>query len=52
MEPGLGWKPAPERIEAVINYLKTLWTPKERESQWEETEVRGRFPPSDAAAHR
>lgn len=28
---------APDEIEAVITYLKTLWTPEQRRFQWEET---------------
>lgn len=31
-------------IQDVITYLKTLWTPEQRQFQWEETQVRGGFP--------
>ena len=34
----------PEEIQNVITYLKTLWTPEQRQFQWEETQVRGGFP--------
>lgn len=35
----------PEQIVEVIAYLKTLWTPEQREFQEEETRARGAFPP-------
>ena len=35
-----------EQTRQVITYLKTLWTPEQRQFQWEETLVRGAFPPS------
>ena len=34
----------PEEMQNVITYLKTLWTPEQRQFQWEETQVRGGFP--------
>ena len=34
-----------QEIRDVIIYLKTLWTPEQRQFQWEETLVRGAFPP-------
>lgn len=36
---------SPEQIRDVITYLKTLWTPEQKQFQWEETLVRGAFPP-------
>jgi mono/diheme cytochrome c family protein len=36
---------SPQEIRDVIIYLKTLWTPEQRQFQWEETLVRGAFPP-------
>lgn len=36
---------SPQEIRDVIAYLKTLWTPEQRLFQWEETLVRGAFPP-------
>ncbi|MBI2735967.1 MAG: cytochrome c [Rhodospirillales bacterium] len=41
---------SPEQIRNVITYLKTLWTPEQRQFQGEETRVRGPFPPSRPAA--
>lgn len=35
---------SPEQIRDVITYLKTLWTPEQRQFQWTETLVRGAFP--------
>lgn len=35
--PAFGETLAPEQIRAVIDYLKTLWTPEERQFQSEET---------------
>lgn len=40
---------SPEQIRDVITYLKTLWTPEQRQFQWEETLVRGAFPPQARA---
>jgi mono/diheme cytochrome c family protein len=40
---------SPEKIRDVITYLKTLWTPEQRQFQWEETLVRGAFPPQARA---
>jgi mono/diheme cytochrome c family protein len=37
---------SPEEIRAVITYLKTLWTPEQRQFQQEETQARGGFPPA------
>ena len=34
----------PDEVQDVITYLKTLWTPEQRQFQWEETQVRGGFP--------
>lgn len=44
---------SPEQIRQVITYLKTFWTPEQRQFQWEETLVRGAFPPRapDSASH-
>jgi len=36
---------SPEEIRDVITHLRTLWTPEQRQFQWEETQVRGAFPP-------
>lgn len=36
---------SPGQIRAVITYLKTLWTPEQRQFQWEETQDKGDFPP-------
>ena len=36
---------SPQEIRNVIIYLKTLWTEEQRQFQWEETQVRGAFPP-------
>jgi mono/diheme cytochrome c family protein len=36
---------SPQEIRDVITYLKTLWTPEQRQFQWEETLIRGAFPP-------
>ena len=35
--PAFGETLAPEQIRAVIDYLKTLWTPEQRQFQSEET---------------
>jgi mono/diheme cytochrome c family protein len=44
---------SPEQIQDVVTYLKTLWTPEQRQFQWEETLVRGAFPPQTrAGSHR
>jgi mono/diheme cytochrome c family protein len=43
--PGFASQLAPQEIREVIIYLKTLWTPEQRQFQWEETLVRGAFPP-------
>lgn len=40
---------SPQHIRGVITYLKTLWTPEQRQFQWEETLVRGAFPPQARA---
>lgn len=40
---------SPEQIRDVIAYLKTLWTPGQKQFQWEETLVRGAFPPQARA---
>jgi mono/diheme cytochrome c family protein len=40
---------SPEQIRDVITYLKTLWMPEQRQFQWEETLVRGAFPPQARA---
>ncbi|MDN3519066.1 c-type cytochrome [Aquisalimonas lutea] len=37
---------SPQEIRAVIMYLKTLWTPEQRQFQWEETQEQGGFPAS------
>jgi mono/diheme cytochrome c family protein len=37
---------SPEQIRAVIAYLKTLWTPEQRQFQSEETKEKGGFPPA------
>ena len=42
--PGFASQLSPQEIREVITYLKTLWTPEQREFQWEETLVRGAFP--------
>ncbi|MEQ8229290.1 MAG: cytochrome c [Rhodospirillales bacterium] len=39
-----------DEIRDVITYLKTLWTPEQRQFQWEETQVRGGFPAPSAAS--
>lgn len=36
---------SPQEIRDVITYLKILWTAEQRQFQWEETQVRGAFPP-------
>lgn len=36
---------SPAEMRDVIIYLKTLWTAEQRQFQWEETQVRGAFPP-------
>jgi mono/diheme cytochrome c family protein len=36
---------SPQEIRDVVTYLKTLWTQEQRQFQWEETQVRGAFPP-------
>jgi mono/diheme cytochrome c family protein len=36
---------SPHEIRDVVTYLKSLWTPEQRQFQWEETLVRGAFPP-------
>jgi len=36
---------SPQEMRNVIIYLKTLWTEEQRQFQWEETQVRGAFPP-------
>lgn len=43
---------SPDEIRDVISYLKTLWTPEQRQFQWEETLVRGAFPPRKPASLR
>jgi mono/diheme cytochrome c family protein len=42
--PAFGDQLSPQQICDLTIYLKTLWTPEQREFQWEETRVRGRFP--------
>ncbi len=46
--PAFGDQLSPKQIRAVITYLKTLWTPEQRQYQREETKVRGGFPPTAA----
>lgn len=43
--PGFRDALSDEQIKDVITYLKTLWTAEQRQFQWEETQVRGAFPP-------
>ena len=43
--PAFGNRLSAEQIQEVITYLKILWTPAQRQFQWEETLVRGAFPP-------
>lgn len=43
--PGFASQLSPQDIRDVVIYLKTLWTPEQRQFQWEETLVRGTFPP-------
>lgn len=43
--PAFGEQLSPQEIAAVITYLKTLWTPEQRQFQEEETKTRGGFPP-------
>jgi mono/diheme cytochrome c family protein len=42
--PAFGDQISPRQICDVTIYLKTFWTPEQREFQWEETRVRGGFP--------
>jgi mono/diheme cytochrome c family protein len=42
--PAFGEQLSDEQIRDVITYLKTLWTPEQRQFQWEETLVRGALP--------
>ncbi len=42
--PPFGEVLSPEEIRAVITYLKTWWTPEQRQFQWEESQ-RDPFPP-------
>ena len=50
--PAFGDQLSPEQIREVITYLKTLWTLEQRQFQWEETLVRGAFPPQQPASLR
>ena len=43
--PGFASQLSPQEIRDVVIYLKTLWTHEQRQFQWEETLVRGAFPP-------
>lgn len=47
--PAFGDQLSPEQIRQVITYLKSLWTPEQRQFQREETLVRGAFPEPNAA---
>ena len=47
--PAFGNQLSSEQIREVVTYLKTLWTPEQRDFQWQETLVRGAFPPPSAA---
>lgn len=42
--PAFGQTLSPKEIRAVIDYLKTLWTPEHRRFQWDESQ-RNPFPP-------
>lgn len=42
--PGFKDQLSAEQMRDVITFLKTLWTPEQRQFQWEETKVRGGFP--------
>jgi mono/diheme cytochrome c family protein len=42
--PAFGDQLSPRQVCDVIAYLKTLWSPEQREFQREETQVRGAFP--------
>src|SRR3546814_2343259 len=48
--PAFGDQLSPEQIREVVTYLKTLWTSEQRQFQWEETLVRGAFPPQQPAS--
>lgn len=50
--PAFGDQLSPEQIREVITYLKTMWTPEQRQFQREETLVRGAFPPQKPASLR
>ncbi|MEQ9641408.1 MAG: cytochrome c [Alphaproteobacteria bacterium] len=44
--PAFAQQLSEEQTRQVIIYLKTLWTPEQRQFQWQETLARGAFPPA------
>src|SRR3546814_15703809 len=48
--PAFGDQLSTEQIREVVTYLKTLWPSEQRQFQWEETLVRGAFPPQQPAS--
>lgn len=48
--PAFGEVLTPHQVRAVITYLKTLWAPRQREFQWQESRDEP-FPPQAVAEH-